>query len=438
MMGKLANSFNETSVKTMAERFPKFNETYKETINAFDDLFTLIHQYVRKKLLTPKSEIGRLSFRYDVTKERSSNWAAILETADLSVSKLADVLKLLRKIENHLQESESYLDVKQKGRLVDFSSLINTLETIEQSIRTLLLTHDENMVCWMEIDAKGARNATYLYAKPIDISELLADQFFAKKRSVILTSATLTISGKSFKYIVNRLGLEDFGPETHVIESPFSFETKAKLLIPSDIPNIKEVKLEDYIPILSRSLHKIAQKTKGRMLVLFTSYDMLRNTYIDLKTRLENEEFTLIAQGVSSGSRAKLTKNFKQNDQAILFGTSSFWEGVDIPGEDLSCIVIVRLPFSPPDNPVIAARSEKIKADGGNPFFDLSLPQAIIRFKQGFGRLIRTSSDKGAVFVFDTRIVTTRYGKNFIRSLPSVPTIEGPLDDLLLNLQDWL
>jgi ATP-dependent DNA helicase DinG len=153
---------------------------------------------------------------------------------------------------------------------------------------------------------------------------------------------------------------------------------------------------------------------------------------------MDQEEFVLIAQGVDSGSRARLTKNFQRFDNAILFGTNSFWEGIDIPGDDLSCLVIIRLPFTPPDQPVMAAKSEKLKTEGGNPFYDLSLPQAIIRFKQGFGRLVRSSRDKGAVFVFDRRMIETRYGKSFIQSLPKLPVSIKPVDDLVDELRDWM
>jgi ATP-dependent DNA helicase DinG len=438
MVSKLTPIYNDLHVKSFAERFTTYDSCLKDVNQAIDDLFTLIHQYVKREFLTPKTEVGRLSYRYDIRKEKGKTWQAIVETADLSVSKINDLTKLLRKVEQQLQEGEEQLQLPAKGLLVDFQALINNIEKVAEVLYLLLLEKDENRVCWMEIDARGARNATYLFAKPIDISMILADQFFAKKRSAILTSATLTVSNKSFSYMINRLGLEDFCPITEVIPSPFSFEQQTKLCFPTDIPNIKEVRPEQYVPIIAKSISKIAEATNGRMLVLFTSYDMLKNTYSLLKEEILNEDFMLIAQGVSSGSRAKLTKNFKQFNKAILLGTSSFWEGVDIPGEDLSCIVIVRLPFAPPDNPVIAARSEKIKEQGGNPFSSLSLPQAIIRFKQGFGRLIRTSQDRGVVFVFDRRISTTRYGKSFIQALPPVPVHEGSLTELIDVVEQWL
>src|SRR5690606_31007654 len=172
----------------------------------------------------------------------------------------------------------------------------------------------------------------------------------------------------------------------------------------------------------------IASATDGRMLVLFTSFDMLRKTYQLIKESLALEDFVLLAQGISGGSRTRLARNFQQFNKSILFGTSSFWEGVNIPGKDLSCLVIVRLPFSPPDEPITAAKYELIRNVGKNPFSDFALPEAVIRFKQGFGRLIRTETDRGVVIVLDRRIDTTSYGKTFLQSIPTISIERGPIN----------
>jgi ATP-dependent DNA helicase DinG len=165
---------------------------------------------------------------------------------------------------------------------------------------------------------------------------------------------------------------------------------------------------------------------------------MLRNVYEPLKERLKEANVTVLGHGVDSSSRSKLTKQFRALTSCILLGTSSFWEGVDIPGEDLSCLAIVRLPFVPPNHPLVEARNQQLQEQRKNPFMELSVPQAVIRFKQGFGRLVRTSSDRGVVLVYDRRIVDARYGRMFLRSLPEVTTLRMPTDELLPAISEWL
>lgn len=209
-------------------------------------------------------------------------------------------------------------------------------------------------------------------------------------------------------------------------------------MVPSDFPSISSVSLEEYASAVADGVTQIAERIKGKMLVLFTSYELLRLTAAAMNMDERSGEHVLIAQGIQSGSAAKLTRVFQQFEQAILFGTSNFWEGVDLPGDELSVVVIVRLPFAPPDDPVISAKSEHIRAKGGNPFYELSLPEAVLRFKQGFGRLIRTKKDKGAVFVLDRRLTSASYGKYFLNSLPPLHVYEQSLDQLLQKLENWL
>ena len=261
------------------------------------------------------------------------------------------------------------------------------------------------------MDTKAAINAVTVISQPIDLAHFFADQLFARKRSVVLTSATLT-TNNCFSFIIERLGLHDFYPFTRIIPSPFSYEKQAMLMVPNDLPMFPTATVEQYAEQAAQQIICIAERIKGRMLVLFTSYELLKQTYAFAKQN-DEQSFVLLAQGVSGSNAAKLTRHFQQFEQAVLFGTSSFWEGVDFPGDEVTCVVIVRLPFAPPDDPVVAAKSDYIRAKGGNPFYDLSLPQAILRFKQGFGRLIRTKEDRGIVFVLDQRLFTASYSKYF-------------------------
>ncbi|MDT8859978.1 ATP-dependent DNA helicase DinG [Alkalihalobacillus sp. MEB130] len=402
-----------------------------------DELFRMLHGYVLSKNKTSATDVGRLRYRYESYTESSSMWQAILECAMRVHMQMKDALKKLQNRVRPLIEKKEDMVYKDRSFLANVEGILDQLYVEEQTLYELLLEHDPNLVYWLEVEPRGAKNATYLYSKPIDVSDILADQFFAKKKSVILTSATLSVNG-SFNYQERRLGLTDFGVKKSVIPSPFSYMEQVKLLLPSDIPAIKEVSDEEFATEVSIKLWRMMESSSGKMLVLFTSYEMLKQVYYHVKKFNEFGSFQLIGQGVTSGSRAKLMKMFKQTNQAILFGTSSFWEGIDLPGDELRNLVIVRLPFSPPDQPLLQAQYEKAKEEGKNPFMEISLPQAIIRFKQGFGRLIRTTTDRGCVFILDRRISTTRYGKQFIKSLPEVPVHEGKLEDLMEQFKEYM
>ncbi len=172
--------------------------------------------------------------------------------------------------------------------------------------------------------------------------------------------------------------------------------------------------------------------------MLFTSYRMLKQVYEPLKELLSSAGIQVLGQGIDSGNRTKLTRRFRQTPESVLLGTSSFWEGVDIPGEALICLAIVRLPFQPPNHPLAEAKAEMLQRQKQNPFMKLSIPQAVIRFKQGFGRLVRTSQDKGIVIIYDTRVIDTYYGKHFLYSLPG-PKIETMhTDQLVVRMREWL
>lgn len=438
MMNTLRELSNLLEVPKYETYLAKWDGLFLDVKNELDDLFKQIKTIcVTKAKSSRSSELTKQTLRYTNEDIESALWEPVLEMEERAKQYISDLVKPVKRLLKSFDQFEEHLTIKQKGFLVDIEGLLNDLQDEAAVLHHLLSCPLSQEVYWMEAESKGPRHAVTLYAKPVEIDQILADQFFGKKSSVVLTSATMSVKNK-FSYISERLGLLDFGPLNAQLPSPFKYEEQAKLMVPTDIPLINEVDQKTFVAKISTSLYEIAKVTKGRMLVLFTSYEMLKETHSAFKSLMGQEEFVLIAQGVDSGSRARLTKNFQRFDNAILFGTNSFWEGIDIPGDDLSCLVIIRLPFTPPDQPVMAAKSEKLKAEGGNPFYDLSLPQAIIRFKQGFGRLVRSSRDKGAVFVFDRRMIETRYGKSFIQSLPKLPVSIKPVNDLVEELRDWM
>ncbi|MDQ0299407.1 ATP-dependent DNA helicase DinG [Salibacterium salarium] len=396
-----------------------------------DELFRMLHQFCRDQTIQKHTDVGRLSIRYNPGNEKSSEWQTIKDTVQRILILFEEEEKAWLSF-YHFLSSRVPSGSNEEGKLYDFKTAVEQVEEICESLVSLLLEEDNNYVYWMEVDNKGAANATYLYSRPVEVSDLLADRLFAKKDSVILTSAALTIKD-SFSYVIKKWGLEDFGPSELQLTSNYSYDKRAKLLVPEDMALIKNGEKE-FIKATAEFIYHAASITEGKMLVLFTSFDMLRKTYYQLKKWDDESDFALIAQGVKSGSRSKLMKTFRQHKQAILLGTNAFWEGIDIPGEDLSCLVIVRLPFPPPDEPQTQARIEQMKREGKNAFANVTLPQAVLRFKQGFGRLIRHKNDKGVVVVLDRRILESNYGTDFIKSLPALPIMQKPSDDLLSEI----
>ncbi|WP_020059574.1 ATP-dependent DNA helicase DinG [Bacillus sp. 123MFChir2] len=430
VLNKVYDMMKQSQIATRST-FQTISYMLKEIKFDADELFQMLRTFIFQKT-KQEHVVGNipLIYRYDVKNERGKLWRSIVELTDRFVHQLGQALTLLEKQCEILQKQSEWELHVVTG---EFVHLTEVLSKMTQSLRMLIL-EETSHVTWMETETKGTIHSTILYAQPVHISDLFADQFLARKRSVIFTSATLTVND-TFDYIEEELGLEDFTPNTVTIPSPFLYEEKVKLMVSTDVPHIKHVSEKEYVRAVSKHIRKIAKATNGRMLILFTSYEMLKEVYGVLKKEDELEEFLLLTQSVHNRSRTRMIRKFQEFEKAILLGTSSFWEGIDIPGEALSCLVIVRLPFTSPHQPMMQAKGERLKEKGEDPFTQLALPQAILRFKQGFGRLIRTTADTGTVFVLDRRLTTSFYGRRFLQSLPSVPLYEGPLDDLIKKIK---
>ncbi len=268
------------------------------------------------------------------------------------------------------------------------------------AVRINLEQSAEGFVYWAERENMRYR----LVASPIDVAATLRDNLFGKTETIVLTSATLSAAG-SFTYIKNRLGLD--APTELLLDSPFDFEKQALLYI---APNLDDQQASGYQERFDAELHAVLTITRGRTLVLFTSYGQLRKSAETM--RREFPDLGILCQGEMPAYR--LVEQFKAVQNVVLFGTASFWQGIDIPGDALQCVVIAKLPFAVPDEPIIEARMERLK----NPFREFQIPQATLLFRQGFGRLIRTRTDRGAVAVLDSRIMTKNYGRSFLKSIP--------------------
>ncbi|MFQ3543007.1 ATP-dependent DNA helicase DinG [Halobacillus rhizosphaerae] len=420
---------------TQASKCKQWIDEAKDELNTFSRyLFQEVKQHHRKH--KTRSDIGRVQYLIN-----QNPLPGFVKTAKEMVNRfLACIKRLIRGMDQMAEHLNPLIHMDDSSSVAIVLSRLDKQKAASQQMIDQLLPFfkmAEEQVKWIEIESEGTANVVYLYSEPLDIAALLKTELFAAKASVVLTSATLTTDGQ-FNYIRETLGLEQLGEvKETLIPSPYPFKEQVQLMVPDDFPSIKSSP-EEFIFSVSEAIYSIAHVTKGRMLVLFTSYDMLRKTYFLLKEVIDPEEFMVFAQGVSSGSRDRLKKNFQAFDQSILLGTSSFWEGVDIPGDDLSCLMIVRLPFQPPDQPVQSVRDDLMKEQGVNSFMERSLPNAIIRFKQGFGRLIRSSQDRGIVFVCDQRLMEARYGKYFISSIPDVPVFYQSTSTLIKQIETWL
>ncbi|WP_166239452.1 ATP-dependent DNA helicase DinG [Paenibacillus turpanensis] len=384
-------------------------------------------------------EGGAIVFRLKQS-EPPIGWDKMKETEENLYTGLSDTLRKLEKVLNELKEYKDELDVQ--SYLTDLNGTVKDLYRVRDATRFFVQMADKNYVYWMEMNPAYKSKSLQLSAVPIDVSDLLREQFFGTKESVVLTSATLSIEN-SFQYVCEQLGLDaalESGKAKAVkLPSPFRYREQALVVIPRDFPIVKGQAGEaEFVSRLIPSLAEAAKVTGGRMLVLFTSYKMLKQIYEPLKEALRGEGIGVLGQGQEGAGRNKLVRMFQQNSKTVLLGTSSFWEGVDIPGDALTCLAIVRLPFSPPNHPLVEARSEFLKKQNKNPFMKLSVPQAVIKFKQGFGRLVRTANDHGIVIIYDTRVLHTQYGKHFLYSLPGPKIEHMSADQMIVRMDQWL
>jgi DNA polymerase-3 subunit epsilon/ATP-dependent DNA helicase DinG len=353
-------------------------------------------------------------------------WSNVEILFDTAQETMNLTLKLVKEFHRDLSD---YLDNGHEDLEESIGSLSTNLQRFSEAairLNELFLQPDENYIYWIEKQANESR--LILNIAPLHIGNLMEKYLWHEKSSIVLTSATLTTHGE-FDYLRGRLNADE--ADELMVGSPFDFENSAMLYLPTDMPEPSQG--QAYQRAVEQTLISLSKATGGRLLALFTSYAQLKKTSQRIGPILSEADIQVFEQGEGASANT-LLETFRDTDRAVLLGTRAFWEGVDIPGDSLSVLVIVKLPFAVPSDPIVAARSETFD----DSFSEYSIPEAILTFRQGFGRLIRTQFDRGVVVVLDRRVSSKRYGRLFIESLPTCQTVMGALHDLPHKAASWL
>jgi DNA polymerase-3 subunit epsilon/ATP-dependent DNA helicase DinG len=353
-------------------------------------------------------------------------WLDVEISWEQAASDLDALLKILRQIREGLRGLEAMESEDAEDLLGTLAMFNQNLSEIREEVESLTMDPQTDQIYWVELDPLQGRLT--LQIAPLHIGTLMEKYLWHEKASIILTSATLTAHGE-FDYLRKRLNGED--ADELMVGSPFDYEHSALVYLPTDI--VEPNDSYGHQRTIDETVIRLAVASGGRMLVLFTSYAQLQKTSKAIQAPLAKHDITVFEQGEGASATA-LLDTFKDTPRAVLLGTRAFWEGVDVPGEALSVLVIAKLPFDVPSDPIIAARSESFD----DPFNEYNLPEAILRFRQGFGRLIRTQTDRGVVVILDKRVITKPYGRLFIESLPQCTFIQASIANLPEKAARWL
>mgnify|MGYP000988409146 FL=1 len=394
-----------------SEQYIYLLNTLKEEISILQNIGDEYFDEIRKIYETnTEAPIKKSLNNFEMTKSRFLE--NLREKKDIFQSKLIDFSNLMMSFNNVIDEEKD-----KNPEVINFNNHLKMFKAYIDSFKFINSFEDDNYIYWLDINSK--RTNVVLTATPLNIAQKLSTVLFDNLDRLVFASATIVVNG-SFDYFKKSLGLDEEDCIEAIIKSPFDYNEQMSVYIPSDIQDSENINA--FVSDASRFILNILLKTNGKAFILFTSYTMLNQIYYSISKKLKDKGFEVFLHG--DKPRSQLIKEFKEAENPILFGTTSFWEGVDVQGENLSNVIITKLPFLVPTDPVVSAISKKIEEDGGNSFTDFQLPEAIIKFKQGVGRLIRKKTDSGNIFILDNRILKKRYGSLFINALPSQKNIK--------------
>lgn len=398
------------------------NETVTRARQRLDEMFTGLNKFLHNRDGVDRGMLNPM--RVTPATRSQPDWSELEVVWENAASAISEVIRAVSGLRSSLDGMEQLGLSNYEGLRSELLSQGEVLEENRQQAGEFMLTPEDSNIYWVE---GNQQNNHILCTAPLHVGDILKKKLFGKKKSIVLTSATLAVAG-SFAPLRDRLSLETI--EEVMLGSPFNYPEAALLCIPQDMP---EPNTTGYATTLAQAIVELARAADGHTLALFTSHAALRATAEVSRTALEGDDIRVLAQGVDGTPRA-LMEDFLSNPRSLLLGTSSFWEGVDLAGDALTVLILARLPFDVPSDPVFSARSEVYE----EPFRDYAVPQAILRFRQGFGRLIRSGTDRGVVTVLDRRLSARSYGSLFLRSLPDC-TIEKPkLHELPGIVKSWL
>ncbi len=420
----------KSKIDRPAQRVKISSLNFKEKTLIFFNSFSqqLRSQYGTR--LAPSADDSKIRYHknFKYFRQLEDEIGALMHSLNQLIKDLGELVDALNDLDFNTFKMQSQITR-------ELRALLDRAKDLKKEFQFCIAGDQKNYVYWLDLPKNERSNDVAIHAVPLNISELLNKILYPNIETLVFTSATLAVN-KSFDYFKSRMGLESLQEKdirAKVFESPFNYEEQLLLSVADFLPDPRS---DQYPQAVQDFILKLHQRQRRGMLVLFTNYSMLNMMYNALKPHFDAENILLLAQG-KSGSRTNILHQFKENRDSILFGTDSFWEGIDVPGDALELLFIPKLPFDVPSEPVIAARMEEIKKKGRNPFMDYSLPEAVIKFRQGFGRLIRHKNDFGAVIIGDNRVSRMRYGRFFLDSIMGTKQIASKEEELFETLNQW-